>query len=320
MSHATPIVHARGLTRTFRRGRIRAVDGLNLTVHAGEIFGLVGPDGAGKTTTLRLLAGLLDITGGGLTVLGYDMRTQAEAVKPHIGYVAQHFSLYGDLSVEENLRFFGALYRVPEAEFEERMARLLHFARLEPFRRRRARHLSGGMQKKLALACTLIHRPKLLLLDEPTTGVDPVSRREFWDLLTELHGQGTTIIVSTPYMDEAERCHRVGLLYEGRMIMCASPEEIRRQVPGEPVLLEVANALQVREALREAPGVLEVQTYGNTLHLFLDDRETRLPTLRAFLDAQGVRYHNLRPGEPRVEEAFVSLIRRLRQEEQEGRA
>ncbi len=317
-SSTDPIVHARNLTRTFRRGRITAVRGLNLEVRPGEIFGLVGPDGTGKTTTLRLLAGLLDISAGELHVLGYDMRIQAEAAKPHLGYMAQQFSLYGDLSVEENLRFFGALYGVPEDEFEARMARLLHFARLEEFRHRRARYLSGGMQKKLALACTLIHQPQLLILDEPTTGVDPVSRREFWDLLTELHTQGTTIIVSTPYMDEAERCHRVGLLYQGQMVMCAPPDEIRRQVPGELVVLQVEDAFRARQVLQRGPGVVEVQTYGESLHLFLDDRDARLPALKDFLAQEGIRYTDLRFAEPRVEEAFVSLIRRLRAQSAPG--
>ncbi len=210
----TSIIETDRLTRDFKS--VRAVNELTLAIASGELFGLVGPDGAGKTTTLRLLAGLLDITEGEATILGFDLKSKAEDIKPHVGYMAQQFSLYGELSVVENLQFFAELFDVTSKDQRERTERLLSFAGLTEFRDRRAANLSGGMQKKLALACTLIHEPEILLLDEPTTGVDPVSRREFWNILTELHLQGTTIIVSTPYMDEADRCSRVGLMYAGQ--------------------------------------------------------------------------------------------------------
>ncbi len=302
------IIHTEGLTRDFRR--VRAVDHLDLQVARGEVFGLVGPDGAGKTTTLRLLAGLLNITEGRAQVLGYDLETQAEAVKPHIGYMAQQFSLYGDLSVAENLAFFADLYQVRGEERRERTERLLRFARLTEFRDRRADRLSGGMQKKLALACTLIHQPDLLLLDEPTTGVDPVSRREFWDILTELHLQGVTIVVSTPYMDEAERCQRVGLMYGGRLVRCDTPQAILRDLPGELVELQPDDWQSAVHALDGMDGVIEVQTYGNLLRVFLDDAERRLPQVQQALTENGIRLLNVRRAPPRMEEAFISLIRR----------
>ncbi|HSD84802.1 MAG TPA: ABC transporter ATP-binding protein, partial [Anaerolineae bacterium] len=247
------IIWAQHLTRDF--GKTRAVNGLDVAIARGEIFGLVGPDGAGKTTTLRLLAGLLNISAGAASVNGFDLQRHAETIKSKIGYMAQQFSLYGDLSVWENLDFFADLYDVTGPARRERTDRLLEFARLTEFRDRRAANLSGGMQKKLALACTLIHEPDILLLDEPTTGVDPVSRREFWDILTELHLNGTTIVVSTPYMDEAERCQHVGLMYEGQLIVCDEPQRIQARVAGDLIELRPADGQHAREILTNAPGV-----------------------------------------------------------------
>jgi len=247
-----PAISTHALTRDFKK--TRAVDTLTLDIAAGELFGLVGPDGAGKTTTLRLLAGLLRITEGEAEVAGLNLKTDAEAVKRRVGYMAQQFSLYAELSVEENLAFFAEVYDVPRGEREERAARLLEFAQLEEFRTRRADKLSGGMQKKLALACTLIHEPEILLLDEPTTGVDPVSRREFWNILADLHLSGTTILVSTPYMDEADRCSRVGLMYEGRLVACASPRELRESLGAEVALAATPDALEKAGAV-VLPGV-----------------------------------------------------------------
>lgn len=287
------------------------MDSLTLAIHPGEIFGLVGPDGAGKTTTLRLLSGLLEITSGTAKVAGCDLGRQAEAVKSKIGYMAQQFSLYSDLSVDENLAFFADLYDVPGGERRERTTRLLKFAQLTEFRHRRAAHLSGGMQKKLALACTLIHQPDILLLDEPTTGVDPVSRREFWDILTELHLQGTTILVCTPYMDEAERCQRVGLMYAGRMVMCAEPREIQDAVRGDLLELRPADWRRASQVLADLEGVLEVQTYGDMLRVFVDSYEKRVSALEASLKEQGIGYRDLRLSQARMEEAFISLIRQM---------
>ncbi|MFQ5616075.1 MAG: ABC transporter ATP-binding protein [Anaerolineales bacterium] len=304
-----PIIHTQALTRDFKQ--TRAVDSLNLSIQPGELFGLVGPDGAGKTTTLRLLAGLLDITEGSATVAGHDLAKQPEAIKPKIGYMAQQFSLYGELSVLENLQFFSELFDVERSELAERTERLLAFAGLTEFKNRRATHLSGGMKKKLALACTLIHQPDILLLDEPTTGVDPVSRREFWNILTELHLEGTTIVVSTPYMDEADRCSQVGLMYAGRLIVCDTPQRIRDQIEGELVELRPDDWRAAHALLETLPGVLEVQTYGELLHVLVDSAETRLPELTGALTASGIDYSSARHAPARMEEAFISLIRRM---------
>ena len=304
-----PIIETHALTRDFKK--TRAVDSLDLSIQPGELFGLVGPDGAGKTTTLRLLAGLLNITSGSAKVAGYDLARQPEAIKRKIGYMAQQFSLYGELSVVENLSFFSELYDVEISELRERTERLLAFAGLTEFKDRRAVHLSGGMQKKLALACTLIHRPEILLLDEPTTGVDPVSRREFWDILTDLYLGGTTIVVSTPYMDEADRCSRVGLMYEGRMVVCAEPQQIRAQIEGELIELRPDDWQAAHGLVVTLPGVLEVQTYGDLLHVLVDSAEKRLPEIEAALQEQGLAHRDARRATARMEEAFISLIRRM---------
>ena len=303
------IIVTQDLTRDFKDNR--AVDSLNLNIQQGEIFGLVGPDGAGKTTTLRLLAGLMDITEGSAHIAGYDLSHQSEAIKARIGYMAQQFSLYGELSVLENLEFFAELFDVIGEIRRERIARLLAFARLEAFTDRRAVHLSGGMQKKLALACTLINEPEILLLDEPTTGVDPVSRREFWDILTDLHLRGTTIVVSTPYMDEAERCSRVGLMYAGKMIFCDNPNRIRRMVEGELVEIRTEDWQKARRTLQKLPGVLEVQIFGENLRVFLDPSERALPEIMTALADDRVSVRGIQKAEPRMEEAFISLIRKL---------
>ena len=307
--HPASIIETHNLRRDFKK--VRAVDSLDLAIQPGELFGLVGPDGAGKTTTLRLLAGLLDITDGTAQVAGFDMAGQSEAVKSKIGYMAQQFSLYGELSVYENLIFFADLFDVDRNELQSRMERLLAFAGLTEFKDRRAIHLSGGMQKKLALACTLIHQPDILLLDEPTTGVDPISRREFWDILTELFLAGTTIVVSTPYMDEADRCSRVGLMYAGKMVICAPPEEIRAQIKGELIQINPDDWRTAYDFLETLTGVFEIQTYGESLHLLVDSAELRLPEITAAMDEKGLTYRSARTAPARMEEAFISLIKRL---------
>lgn len=307
-----PIIATQALTRDFKK--TRAVNSLELTIKPGELFGLVGPDGAGKTTTLRLLAGLLSITDGSANLAGYDLGTQAEAIKPLIGYMAQQFSLYSELSVSENLQFFADLYDVPRKVLQDRTNRLLDFAGLTEFKSRRAGNLSGGMQKKLALACTLIHQPRILLLDEPTTGVDPISRREFWNILTELHLAGTTIIVSTPYMDEADRCSLVGLMYEGEMMVIDTPREIRSQIEGELIQIYPKDWQAAHDLIIKLPGVAEVQTYGEALHILVDSGQKRLPLITNNLKEHHIDYSNARIAPARMEEAFISLINRLDQQ------
>jgi len=308
MQQFESIILTENLTKRF--GRTLAVAGLNLAVRREEIFGLVGPDGAGKTTTIRMLAAIMNPTKGWARVAGYDTVRQAEEIKRIIGYMPQHFSLYGDLTVMENLTFFADIFDVRGEERRRRIERLLEFARLAEFKNRRAAQLSGGMQKKLALACTLIHRPQILLLDEPTTGVDPVSRREFWDIISELHLAGVTILISTPYMDEAERCSRVGLMFEGQLIVCDEPDNIKGLVTGELIELRPSDVWRAREIAAEMDGVQEVQTYGDLLHIFVDDAARRMPQVEAGLLAQGIVVEGIRQTRPRMEEAFISLIRR----------
>lgn len=308
MTDKTPVIETHALSRSF--GAIRAVNTLDLTIYRGEIFGLVGPDGAGKTTTLRMLAAIMDPSSGSATIAGFDTVRQAEAVKKHLGYMSQQFNLYGDLSVLENMNFFADIYGVSRRERATRIERLLDFSRMRPFRERRAGQLSGGMQKKLGLGCTLIHQPDILLLDEPTNGVDPVSRREFWDILTELHITGATIVVSTPYMDEAERCSRVGLMYHGQMIVCDTPNQIRTLVNGELLALRPSDLQRANAALSDMPGLLEIQTYGDELHLFVDDAERCQPEIVSRLRNAGVTFDGPRRAQPRVEEAFISLIQK----------
>jgi ABC-2 type transport system ATP-binding protein len=311
----SPIIATEGLTRDFKS--TRAVNALDLNIHPGVLFGLVGPDGAGKTTTLRLLAGLLDITEGSAIITGFDLDSQAEAIKPHIGYMAQQFSLYAELSVVENLQFFSDLYDVPRKELKERTERLLAFAGLSDFKKRRAGHLSGGMQKKLALACTLIHEPEILLLDEPTTGVDPISRREFWNILTELHLGGTTIIVSTPYMDEADRCSLVGLMYEGEMMITNTPRAIRAQINGDLIQIYPQDWQTAHNLILQLPGVHEVQTYGEALHVLVDSGKKRLPQIKRALKKNEIPFTHARIAPTRMEEAFISLISQMDQAQTE---
>ncbi len=302
------VIEAERLTRRFKD--VEAVKELSLAVNAGEIFGLVGPDGAGKSTTIRLLSAIMDPSSGRAAVAGYDTVNQPEEIKRRIGYMAQRFNLYGDLTVWENLNFFADVFEVTGQERRQQIERLLGFARLSKFRDRRAMHLSGGMQKKLALACTLIHTPEIIFLDEPTTGVDPLSRREFWDILTDLHMQGITLVISTPYMDEAERCSRVGLMYKGRLVVCDTPEQIKRMTEGELVAIWPSQPRLARTILEGLAGVKEIQTYGEQLRLFADDADDLIRRVPEALSAHGITLQRISRTQPRMEEAFISLIRK----------
>ncbi|MFO7918611.1 MAG: ABC transporter ATP-binding protein [Anaerolineae bacterium] len=307
MASQDAVIRTEDLTRTF--DQVIGVNALSLRVHQGEIFGLVGPDGAGKTTTIRLLAAVMDPTEGEASVLGYDTVREAESIKRHIGYMAQRFNLYRDLSVWENLNFFADVFQMTGEARRGRLERLLQFARLSEFRHRRAEDLSGGMQKKLALACTLIHRPHIVFLDEPTTGVDPLSRREFWDILAELHVQGVTLFISTPYMDEAERCSRVGLMYRGEMITCDAPTQVKAMIQGELITLWPTQVRRAREILQGLPDILEVQIFGDQLRVFTGDVEGTIDQIHEALGAHDIGLQDVQRGEPRMEEAFISLIR-----------
>jgi ABC-2 type transport system ATP-binding protein len=308
---STIAIEARGLRKVF--DYTVAVDGLDLTIATGEIFGLVGPDGAGKTTTMRMLCGVLRPSGGWAGVAGFDVMSQAEEVKQRIGYVPQRFSLYPELTVDENLLFQARVHGVVGKLFEERRERLLSFSRLGRFRNRPTQDLSGGMAQKLALSCALIHRPEVLLLDEPTTGVDPISRGEFWELLLGLAEEKMTVLVTTPYMDEAERCRRVGLLYEGRLLVCGTPLTIRRQAQLELLQVTCGRAQEGRAALRTVPGVRWVEIFGDRLHVAVERAEQEA-TVRRALEGAGIKVVSLRQIEAGLEDAFFELVRRKREE------
>jgi ABC-2 type transport system ATP-binding protein len=300
------LILAEKLSRHF--GAVRAVDELDLRVGPGEILGLVGPDGAGKTTTMRLLCGAYEPTSGRAVVAGFDLGHHVAEARAATGYVPQRYSLYPDLTPAENLEFFSEAYGMPRAKRVARAKELLDFVGLTAFANRRSEFLSGGMKQKLSLACALIHRPRVLLLDEPTGGVDPVARQEFWRLLYTLLAEGSAILISTPYMDEASRCHRVGLMNHGRLMAEGTPHEIVRPLVGH--LLELAAAPQraARQVASAFPGVADVQVFGDRLHLRVDDPASvteRLP--RALTDA-GITVTHLRPAEATLEDVFTELL------------
>jgi ABC-2 type transport system ATP-binding protein len=304
--HSPPAIIVSSLSKQF--GDLHAVDRLSFEVNAGEIFGLVGPDGAGKTTTLRMLAGVLAADSGSATVAGSDAVRDPEAAKYHLSYMSQRFGLYEDLTVEENIRFYADLFGVRRKRREQREQELLTAAGLGEFRKRLAGNLSGGMKQKLGLVCSLIHTPRVLLLDEPTNGVDPVSRRDFWRILYSLVAEGVAILISTSYLDEAERCHRVGLLHRGRLLFCDRPEELKAKFPGEILAVHASQPAQVREVLAGAPGVRSVLLVGDHVHLFVDGAARRLPELRARLDAARAAYDSLQQVAPSIEDLFVSAV------------
>ncbi|MCW8919623.1 MAG: ABC transporter ATP-binding protein [Gammaproteobacteria bacterium] len=300
-------VVTRNLGRAF--GDAWAVRGLDLSIAQGEIFGLVGPDGAGKTTTLRMLTAVLAQSEGEATVAGFPINGGEEEIKRRIAYMSQRFGLYGDLSVEENLRFYADLYRVPPGERAATMERLLGFSNLTPFRQRLARNLSGGMKQKLGLACALIHRPEVLFLDEPTNGVDPVSRRDFWRILYSMLKEGVTIVVSTAYLDEAERCSRVGLLDHGKLLLCDTPRQLKAALPGEMFELESADGRGARELLAERLGQQRVGLFGGRVHLATDD-EGQLQQALAWLAEAGIVVHGARRIVPSMEDVFIQAVSR----------
>ena len=297
-----------GLSRRF--GDNVAVDGLTLDVRPGELFGIVGPDGAGKTTTLRMLAGVLPPSEGDGFIHGVDVAGDPEGVKPFIAYMSQQFGLYTDLTVRENIHFYADLYRVPKTERPARLERLLAFSSLGPFQDRLAGNLSGGMKQKLSLCCALIHHPKVLLLDEPTFGVDPISRRDLWLILHEMVEEGVTVVVSTSYLDEAERCDRVALLHEGKVLAMDSPQQLLHLLPGEVVDVVGPNPRKVRDLIRGLPGVLGTALFGNSVHVVLADGEAAHGRVADALAAAGLAPETMEPLEPSLEDVFLHLVRR----------
>jgi ABC-2 type transport system ATP-binding protein len=299
-------IRANSLRRTF--DDFVAVEGLNLDIAEGEIFGLVGPDGAGKTTTMRMLTGLLKPSGGGAEVAGFDVVRHTERLKEHIGYMSQRFGLYPDLTVMENIGFYADIYGVPVRGRAEKIDRLLGFSNLTPFRQRLAGNLSGGMKQKLGLACALIHTPRVLFLDEPTNGVDPVSRRDFWRILYQLVRERVTIFVSTAYLDEAERCTRLALLHQGRLLGLGTPDEVKAMMPG--ALLEVRTPAPRRTAalLREHLAAASVGLFGDRVHVATRDTAATEAAIRELVASAGFELLSLHPIAPSLEDVFVAVL------------
>jgi ABC-2 type transport system ATP-binding protein len=297
---------AEGLTKNFPG--ICAVDALSFEVRAGEIFGLVGPDGAGKTTTLRMLAGIMPPDAGRATVAGLDGTRKPEAVKRAISYMPQRFGLYEDLTVDENIRFYADLFGVRKTERNLRSEQLLQAAGMSEFRGRLAGNLSGGMKQKLGLVCALIHRPKVILLDEPTTGVDPVSRRDFWRILYELLGEGVAILISTAYLDEAERCHRVALLNQGKLLFCDTPVNLKANFGKGVLSITAPEPRYLREELEGTEGISSLLPMGDGLHVVVDNAARRIPKLEARLKRASLPFDAILQVEPSIEDLFVDAV------------
>jgi ABC-2 type transport system ATP-binding protein len=294
------------LTRVVKRyGATVALSGLSLDVRRGEMFGLIGPDGAGKTTAIRVMCGLLHADEGEVRVLGLDPVQSHRRLTERVGYLSQRFSLYGDLSIDENIAFFAEVHGV--RDYTKRRDQLLEMTQLTAFRARLADRLSGGMKQKLALACTLVHTPDVILLDEPTTGVDPVSRREFWKLLSEFLADGITILMSTPYLDEAERCTRVALVHEGRVLAADEPGRLRRLIPGR--MLEVIAPADSADVVRHLPGVVDAQVFGDRIHVTLDEASGSDDSpFRTALESSTLAGVPVRQVQPSLEDVFIAQL------------
>ena len=301
-----PAISLRALTRRF--GDVAAVDGLTFDVAPGELFGLVGPDGAGKTTTLRMLAGVLRPSSGDALMGGVSVARDPEGVKHRIAYMSQRFGLYTDLTVRENIDFYADLYQVPDAERSDRLERLYRFSNLGPFERRLAGQLSGGMKQKLGLCCALVHQPEILLLDEPTFGVDPISRRDLWLILHEMVAQGVTVVVSTAYLDEAERCDHVALLNQGKVIALDRPAALQESLEGEMLAVRASDPRRALALLREAPGVPRAALFGDAIHVTLGARARDWPVVRQALEGAGVELLDIHQIEPGLEDVFMERV------------
>ena len=304
-----PAVHIENLTKRF--GDFVAVDKVSLEVKRGEIFGFLGPNGAGKSTTIRILCGLLPPTSGSATVAGFDVATQPEEIKRRIGYMSQKFSLYDDLTVEENIEFFGGVYGVSPKQLRARRDYVLKMAMLEDKRSSPTRLLSGGWKQRLALGCAILHEPPILFLDEPTSGVDPMARRSFWELIHQLSSAGHTVFVTTHYMEEAEYCHRLALMYGGRVIALGSPAELKTSLGvGHLLNLESSDLMGSMTALEDKKGILDIAVFGGGLHVKVEDAGSAIPEIWKTLEAAGIHVAALDSILPSMEDVFVSLIER----------
>jgi ABC-2 type transport system ATP-binding protein len=306
MNSPLPAIKTDNLTKRFKD--LPAVDSLNLTVVKGELFGLIGPDGAGKSTTLRMLTAIMDPSDGEAWVMGRHTVREAEAIKEEIGYMSQRFGLYPDLTVMENIHFYADIYGVPKKGRSEKIEQLLAFSNLTPFKRRQSGNLSGGMKQKLGLACALVHTPQLLFLDEPTNGVDPVSRRDFWRILYQLLKEGVTIFITTAYLDEADRCHRVGLIHKGKLLACDTPDALRGLMKGTILELRTSDLRRTARLLREGMPGTSVGLFGDRLHLVSDDPEKDQQLTAGILAKEGIELRSIRRIEPSLEDVFVSVL------------
>lgn len=306
----TVMIEAQDLSKQYRTQRDqKAIDGLNLSIPVGQLYGLVGPDGAGKTTTLRILSTVMEQSSGCATVAGFDVKHQAEKARPLVGYMPQNFSLYPDMSVLENLNFFADLNEVSRERKKERIPEMLRFTRLDRFTKRRAGQLSGGMKKKLALACALVHAPQVLFLDEPSTGVDPVSRRELWLILAEVVQQGVTVLVSTPYMDEAERCHQIGILYDGQLLTTGSPAELEAQLPFDVLEVKAWPRKIVRQVIHnQSEDIIRWRPVGDRMRLSVPDIAVVQKRIKKELKTAGADVSILRPAKSTMEDVFIHLV------------
>ena len=305
---AEPVIEVRGLTKSY--GTLEAVRGIDLEVDHGEIFGLIGPDGAGKTSAFQILGGVMERTAGAIEIYGRSARD----ARPLVGYLTQTFSLYQDLTVMENLWYIGELRLLSRRDIEDRGMHYLRLFGMDRFPDRLAGRLSGGMKQKLALACALIVEPKILLLDEPTTGVDPVSRREFWDTLTELSAHGMTMVIATPYLDEAERCSRVALMFDGKIVETGTPKELRESLGLERLELRTSDLRRTEDVLKGFEGIRDIQRFGDRLDLMIKDPEKEQQTVRQILEGSGIEVSDVRIGLPTLENTFVARLRELQGE------
>ena len=305
----TNAVETHDLSRKF--GNFSAVDSVNMGIPKGEIFGLLGPNGAGKTTTIRILCGILTPTSGNATVLGYDIKRESEQIKKNVGYMSQRFSLYNDLTPRENLEVYASIYGIPRKQQKPRIDELIETADLVDFQKERTLNLSGAWRQRLALACAIIHEPALLFLDEPTAGVDPISRRQFWELIYEMAGKGVSMLTTTHYLDEAEFCNTVGLMYQGKLFSVGSPDLLRDNMPGELFQVNCSDPERAMDILDRQPFILETSLHGAQLHVTVRTAIDQKNIIRT-LENNQITVNQCEPGEPTLEDVFISMIKQQR--------
>jgi ABC-2 type transport system ATP-binding protein len=309
--NASQAVEVKNLTKRF--GDFTAVDGIDFSIPTGEIFGLLGPNGAGKTTTIRMLCGILLPTSGEGRVLGFDIASQAEEIKKNIGYMSQKFSLYNDLTARENIRFYGDIYGVEKNKIEKRIKELVQLAGLNEYQNSLTANLSGAWRQRLALACSIVHEPPMLFLDEPTAGVDPVSRREFWDLIYQMAGEGVTVLTTTHYMDEAEYCNTIGMMYQARMIALDNPDRLKEQINTKLLELDCSQPSQAMRVLQSQKSIGEITLHGVLLHIALQPGTTR-KEIRELLTREEIKINRLEEILPSLEDVFINMVSKQEQE------